>query len=108
MNDATIFSLPSNSAEMPIGESDAILVLRRNGDIIPMTIGFDENQIENLRQMDVEKMNEEELDVLLQGQKLFLLTMAACNDDIMQFLAKLANMPGENDLAKMRAVATQH
>lgn len=103
-----IFDLRSTQEEAPIQEGDAILIIRPGEDVKSMTFGVDQEKVDSLRSKDPNMMSDEELDLLEQGQKLFLLSMAANNDAIMQFLAKVSLKPGETDLDKLSRVATVH
>lgn len=108
MSLANIFDLPASLQQAPIKEGDAVLIIKPGGEVVPMTFGVDQKKAEALKGKDPSEMSEEEVNIALQGQSLFLLSMAANNDAIMQFLAKLASTPGETDFAKMKSVASMH
>lgn len=105
MSNKNIFDLPASAEDAPIHKGDAVLIIRRDGEIEPMTVGIDQEKVDAIRGKDPHDMTEEELDLALQGQTLFLLTMAAKSEPIMDFLTKVASMPGEPDLDKMKRAA---
>ena len=108
MPKANIFSLSSTTAEAPIQEGDAVLIIRRDGEVVPMTVGVDQKEVDAIRSKNPHDMSEKELDMALQGQTLFLLTMAAKSEPIMDFLTKVAAMTGANDLEKLQKAAQVH
>ncbi len=105
MTKSNIFALPSKSADAPIQEGDAVLIIRPGGEVTPMTVGIDQKKVDKLRDMDPHDMTEEEMDLSLQGQTLFLLSMAAQSDAIMTFLGKVASLPGETNMNKLSRAA---
>jgi len=105
MSHKNIFDLPTSAEDAPIREGDAVVIIRPDGEIVPMTVGVDQTKVDAIRGKDPHDMTEDELDLALQGQTLFLLTMAAKSEAIMDFLTKLASMPGETDLDKMKRAA---
>ena len=106
MSDKSIFDLPGHAEDAPIREGDSVLIIRRGGEVVPLNVGVDQAMVEAIRGKSPHDMTEEELDLALQGQTLYLLTMAAKSEALMQFLAKVASMPGEPDLEKLKRAAS--
>ncbi len=53
-------------------------------------------------------LTDEEVGILNQGQILFLLSMAASSEVLMNILSEIANAPGVIDMDKIRTVVTLH
>ena len=93
MTNATPFTLPIKDAfegEAPKGlieEGDALLILKANGDVVPMSIGLDVSAV------NLEQPTEEDRKILDQGTRLFCLAMAANSTQIMQILKEIASNP---------------
>lgn len=108
MSKTNIFSLPFAKAAAPIQDGDAVLIIRKGGEVVPMTVGVDQSAVDAMRNVNPQEMTPEQIDLAMQGQTLFLLSMAANNEAIMTFLAKVASVPGETDLSKLSSVANAH
>lgn len=103
-----VFSLSSKEAEVPINVGDALMVFRPGGELQTMTIGFDQDIVDGLKDKDIEDMTEEEIDMVEQGQTLYLLSMAYQSEVIMDLLRRVAQIPGENDIEKLNKAAMVH
>lgn len=105
MSKANVLNLPSHEEEAPIQEGDAVVIIKPDGTVKTMTVGIDSARIERVRAKAPEDMNDEELDLALQGQTLFLLSMAAQSEVIMDLLTKIAAQPGVIDEDKLMQIA---
>lgn len=103
-----VLKFQSKPEESDIQKGDAILVIRPGGDLKTITVGFDPEVVEGMKDKDVESMNQQEIDMTEQGQALYLLSMAYESEPIMDFLRRLASTPGENTLDKMLSCSTVH
>ena len=111
MNDQSIYSLPQREMtkeEGIFGEGDALIIIRKNGDIVPMSIGVDVEKVNAISAKAPEDLTDDDKDVLLQGQMLFLLVMAAKSELLMNILATLANQSQQVTTESLTAAMRLH
>jgi hypothetical protein len=94
--------------KVPFSDGDALIVLRPDGLVETFTIGVDQELASEIRLKDPQAMSKTELDLALQGQMLFLLTMAAKSDAVMHFLAKVATVSSEPTSDTLKRAMTTH
>ena len=100
-----MFNMESKTEEAPIEKGDAVIILKKDGSVVPMTFGIDEDIVSSASEKTPDEMTDEEIAVTTQGTMMFLLAMAANSDQIMQFLAGVSAAVGRDDNEKMRQVA---
>lgn len=109
MSAPNALNLPFEEKQEPIEIGDAVVILKKNGETQMMTCGVDQDEVERIRNTQPHDMSEGQLDLALQGQRLFLLTMAAESEVIMDFLARVASLPGSVSMGdRMVTAATAH
>lgn len=104
MSASNIFELKGQETQEPvIQDGDAVMIIRPNGDVVTMTVGIDQKKLDTAMAKGGVDLTEDERNLLLQGQTLFLLSMAAGSVEVMNFLVKLSAMPGGPTYDNMKA-----
>ncbi len=111
MTKPTIFDLPSeetkhdeSGAPRIVDPGDAVLVLKLNGRVRPITVGMDAREIAEAVHQN--RATPEQEAMLANSRKLFALLIAASSPQIMEILYDIAENPDVIDLEKMAALSS--
>ncbi len=96
MTAPTIFDHNKTVATGPIfEEGDAAVIIKRNGDIVPLTVGVNDDLIKEISEMPEEAWTEDHRNILAQGRMLYLLVTVASNAAILSEVIDRLNIDAE-------------
>lgn len=97
-------AFPSIDMSSVVEAGDVALLIKKNGQTMALNFGYDAGRLA----LPAEEQNDDDRAMILQGQKLFALCLAAQNEQIMALLLRIAADPDVVDLEALGKLATRH